>query len=76
MILSALVIEQYNFEKCSRLYGHPVFIIQHESSLIKLFKYFEEQVEDFFDVTSDSLVKKTRPSSFKYFNVVGAIPLV
>ena len=24
MILSALVIKQYNFEKCSRLYGHPV----------------------------------------------------
>ena len=33
-------------------------IIQHESFLNKIVKNFEEQVEDFFNVTSESLVKK------------------
>ena len=33
-------------------------IIQHKSFLKILFKNFEKQVEDFFNVTSDSLVKK------------------
>ena len=56
---------------------HPLFSMK--SFLIKLFKNFEEQV-DFFNVTSDSLVKETRPSSLSLtkplFNVlnVGVIP--
>ena len=35
---------------------HPLF--STTAFLIKLFKNFEEQVEDFFDVTIDSFVKK------------------
>ena len=35
---------------------HPLF--SATAFLIKLFKNFEEQVEDFFNVTTDSLVKK------------------
>ena len=34
---------------------HPLFSIK--AFLIKLFKNFEEQLEDFFNVISDSLVK-------------------
>ena len=36
--------------------------------LIKLFKNFEEQVEDFFNATSDSLVKN-RPSSLNVYQI-------
>ena len=55
---------------------HPLF--STKAFLIKLFKNFQEQV-DFFKVSSDSLVKKTRPSSLNltkplsssiYFNVL------
>ena len=35
---------------------HPLF--STIAFLIKLFKNFKEQVEDFFNVASDSLVKK------------------
>ena len=39
-------------------------IIQHQMFLDKiLFKNFKEQAETLFDVTGDSLVKKTWPSS-------------
>ena len=70
---------------CSILY-YGASIIQHKSFLSKIFKIFEEQVEDFFIVTSDSLVKKSsnlqlksnKPFKLKYFKVlnVGLIPLV
>ena len=39
------------------------FLSQHESFLIKIVQNFEELVDDFFNVTGDSLLKKTRPSS-------------
>ena len=37
---------------------HPLF--SNKAFLKKLLKNFEEKVEDFFNVTSDSLVKKLR----------------
>ena len=45
---------------------HPLLhtsSIQHQNFLNEIDQNFEEQVEDFFNVTSNSLVKKTRPSS-------------
>ena len=44
-------------------------IIPHQMFLDKiLFKNFEEQVQSFLNVTGDSLVHKTRPSSINIKN--------
>ena len=60
---------------------HPLF--RTKAFLIKLFENFEEQVEDFFNVTSDSLVKNSaiqlksnKAIILKYFNIlnVGVLP--
>ena len=54
-------------------------IIQHNSFLNKLFKNFEEQVEDFCNVASASLVKKVviqlksiKAIKLKNYNVLNA----
>ena len=62
---------------------HPLFCTK--AFLIKLFENFEEQVEDFFNVTSDSFVKNSAIQlksniafKLKYFKLlnVAVIPLV
>ena len=57
---------------------HPLF--STKAFLIKLFKNFEEQVEDFLCVTSDSLVKNSaiqlksnKAIKIKYFNVLNVV---
>ena len=52
-------------------------IIYNKAFLIKLFKNFEEQEEDFFNVSSDSSVKNSaiqleanKTIKLKYFNVL------
>ena len=80
----------YQCEPTANLWDIVQYIVLHplfstKAFLIKLFENFGEQVEDFFNVTSDSFVKNSaiQPKSniafkLKYFNLlnVAVIPLV